>query len=61
MIFIFRGGLNIWLRGRVAFYAPRIVNSITYVLRINNKGNSSWQAQYLVKLDNNTYCVIYSK
>ena len=30
--------------------APRIVNDVSYVTRINDEGDFSWQAQYLVKL-----------
>ena len=29
--------------------APRIVNSVSYVTRINHEIHFSWQAQYLVK------------
>ena len=32
--------------------APRIANDVPYVTRINDEGNFSWQAQYLVILDN---------
>ena len=31
--------------------APRIVNDISYVTRINHASDLSWQAQYLVKLE----------
>ena len=34
--------------------APRIVNNISFVSRINHEIHFSWQAQYLVKLDNDT-------
>ena len=34
--------------------APRIVNSISCVTRINHEIHFSWQAQYLVSLDNDT-------
>ena len=30
--------------------APRIVIDVSYVTRINDEGDFSWQAQYLVKL-----------
>ena len=30
--------------------APRIVNNVSYVLRINHQNDFSWQAQYLVML-----------
>ena len=31
--------------------APRIVNDFSYVSRINHESDSSWQAQYLVRLE----------
>ena len=31
--------------------APRIVNDVSYVMRINHEIHFAWQAQYLVKLD----------
>ena len=36
--------------------APRIVNNVSFVsrTRINHEIHFSWQAQYLVKLDNDT-------
>ena len=34
--------------------APRIVNNVSFVSRINYEIHFSWQAQYLVKLDNDT-------
>ena len=36
--------------------APRIVNSVSCVTRINHAIHFSWQAQYLVSLDNDTCC-----
>ena len=30
--------------------APRIVNNVSFVTRINHETHFSWQAQYLVKL-----------
>ena len=30
--------------------APRIVNDVSYVTRINHEIHFAWQAQYLVKL-----------
>ena len=39
--------------------APRIVNSVSCVTRINHEIHFSWQAQYLVSLDNDT-CHCYS-
>ena len=34
--------------------APRIVNSVSCVIRINHEIHFSWQAQYLVSLANDT-------
>ena len=31
--------------------APRIVNDVSYVTRINHEMHFAWQAQYLVKLE----------
>ena len=31
--------------------APRIVNDVSYVTRINDEMHFAWQAQYLVKLE----------
>ena len=36
--------------------APHIVNDVSYVRRINHESDFSWQAQYLVKLDNDSCC-----
>ena len=30
---------------------PRIVNDVSYVMRINHEIHFAWQAQYLVKLE----------
>ena len=35
----------------MTFVAPRIVNDVSYVMRINHEIHFSWQAQYLVDLD----------
>ena len=40
---------------------PRIVNSVSYVRKINDDGDFSWQAQYLVSLDNDTCCFAHCK
>ena len=34
--------------------APRIVNDVSYVTRINHEMHFAWQAQYLVKLEAST-------
>ena len=36
--------------------APRIVNNVSFVSRINHEIHFAWQAQYLVSLDNDTCC-----
>ena len=36
--------------------APRIVNSVSCVTRINHETHFLWQAQYLVSLDDDTCC-----
>ena len=41
--------------------APRIVNSVSCETRINHEIHFSWQAQYLVSLDNDTCCSAHCK
>ena len=41
--------------------APRIVNDVSYVTRINDEGNFSWQAQYLVMLEGDDCCSAHCK
>ena len=36
--------------------APRTVNSVSCVERIDHDSHFSWQAQYSVRLDNDTCC-----
>ena len=36
--------------------APRNVHDVSYVTRINHDSHSSWQAQYLVRLEGHTCC-----
>ena len=36
--------------------ASRIVNDVSYVKRMNHESFFSWQAQYLVRLDNDSCC-----
>ena len=40
---------------------PRIVNNVSCVTRINHEIYFSWQAQYLVSLDNGTCCSAHCK
>ena len=39
---------------RMPSVVPRIVNNVSYATRINQEIHFSWQAQYLVSLDNDT-------
>ena len=41
--------------------APRIVNSVSYVKRINHDIYFSWQAHYLVRLVNDSCCSAHCK
>ena len=47
----FRGRRSIWWGYRLTLLAPRIVNDVSYVTRINHEIHFAWQAQYLVKLE----------
>ena len=40
---------------------PRIVNNVSFVSRINDECYFSWQAQYLVSLDNDACCSAHCK
>ena len=41
--------------------APRIVNDVSYVMRINHEIHFAWQAQYLVKLEDDSCCPAHCK
>ena len=41
--------------------ALRIVNNVSCVKRINHDIHFAWQAQYLVRLDNDTCCPAHWK
>ena len=41
--------------------APRIINDVSYVLRINDEIHFAWQAQYLVKLEDDSCCSAHCK
>ena len=41
--------------------APRIVNDVSYVRDINHENHFSWQAQYLVKLEDDSCCSAHCK
>ena len=46
---------------RMTSVAPRIVNNVSCVTRINPDRHFSWQAQYLVMLEGNLYCSAHCK
>ena len=41
--------------------APRIVSDMSYVTRIKHASLSSWQVQYLVRLEGDTCCSAHCK
>ena len=41
--------------------ALRIVNDVSYVRTIKQSSHFVWQAQYLVRLDGDTYCSAHCK
>ena len=41
--------------------APRIVNDVSYVTRINDANHFSWQTQYLVTSVDDTCCSAHCK
>ena len=41
--------------------APRIVNDVSYVTRINHEIHFAWQVQYLVTLQGDFACSAHSK
>ena len=46
-----RARRSIWCSWRVTLVAPRIVNDVSYLMRINHEIHFAWQAQYFVKLE----------
>ena len=51
MRFILRGRRSIWWGSRLTLLAPRILNDVSYVMRINHEIHFAWQAQYLVRFE----------
>ena len=41
--------------------APRIVNDVSYLMRINHAIHFAWQVQYLVKLEVDVCCSPHCK
>ena len=61
MRFILRGRSSIWSSWRMTLVSPRIVNDVSYVMRINHEIHFAWQAQYLVKLEDDLCCSAHCK
>ena len=49
------------VRLEVTYVAPRIVNSVSCVKRIQHEIHFSWQAQYLVRLEGDICCSTHCK
>ena len=60
-VFILRGRRSIWCSWRVPLVAPRVVNDVSYLMRINHGIHFAWQAQYLVKLEDDSCCSAHCK
>ena len=45
----------------MTFLAPRIVNDVSYVTRMNHEIHFAWQAQYLVRLVGDFACSAHCK
>ena len=41
--------------------APRIVNDVSYLMRINHEMHFAWQAQYFVRLEGDSFCYAHCK
>ena len=58
---ILRGRRSIWWGWRVMPVAPRIVNDVLYVTKINHESHFTWQVQYLVRLAGDARCFAHYK
>ena len=56
-----RGRRSIWWGWRLMPFAPRIVNDVSYVMRINHEIHFAWQGQYLVRLEGDACCSAHCK
>ena len=56
MRFMLRGRRSIWSGWRVMLVDPRIVNDVSYVMRIKHAMHIAWLAQYLVRLQGDACC-----
>ena len=63
MRFLFRGRRSIWCVWTMTYVAPRIVNNVSFVRRINHDHEShfAWQAQHSVMLEKHLYCFAQCK
>ena len=61
MRFNLRGRRSIWCSWIVTPVAPRIVNDVSCEARINHESDFAWQAQYLVKLGDESCCSAHCK
>ena len=61
MRFILRGRRSICWGWRLTLLAPRILNDVSYVTRINHEMHFAWQAQYLVRFEVDFACSAHSK
>ena len=52
----FRGRRSIWWGWRVTWLAPRIVNDVSYAMRMKDAIHFAWQAQYLLSLKGDFTC-----
>ena len=50
-----------YLDWRLTVLAPRIVNDVSYVMRITDGIHFAWQVQYLVKMDCDSCCSAHCK
>ena len=61
MRFILRGRRSICWGWRLTLLAPRILNDVSYVTRINHEMHFAWQAQYLVRFEVDFACSAHWK
>ena len=61
MRFILRGRRSIWWGWRALTVALRIVNAVSYAMRINHDIPFAWQAQCLVRLEGDSRCSAHRK
>ena len=45
----------------MTFVSPRIVNDVSYLMRMNHEILFAWEAQYLVKVEDDLCCSAHCK